>query len=215
MAILRLVALVLALSLDSLVVGVAYGLRGIRVPLRPLLTLGLVSFAGLAASMLVGVGAGTLISPLVARLIGGLLLIGIGAYTLLKAWLDATAGRANADKAPRVAVVRLRSLGLIIQILRDPAAADTDASGDLTVTEALTLGVALSIDALAVGAGIGIVSQSWLTWLLPPAAGLGTAGLLAAGHAAGRRGVALQANSRLGYLPGFILIALGLSQLLF
>lgn len=212
MAMVSLGALVLALSFDSLIAGIAYGLRGIKVPLKSLLTLGLVSAAGLGASMLVGVGFGTLVPPVIARLLGGLVLIGIGAYTMLKSWLDATA-TAGGEAGSRVAMVRLRNLGLIVQILRDPAAADVDASGDLTVAEALTLGLALAIDALAVGASVGVVAHGWFIWLLPPAAGLGAGGFMAAGRAAGARGLRLDDRLRVTYLPGMVLMLLGLMQL--
>ena len=47
----------------------------------------------------------------------------------------------------------IRSLGVVIHILKKPTRADFDRSGIITGLEALFLGVALSLDAF--GAGIG------------------------------------------------------------
>ncbi|MGE5561040.1 MAG: sporulation membrane protein YtaF [Chloroflexota bacterium] len=208
---LQLILLAVALSLDSLVAGVAYGLQGIRVPLRSLAAMAGVSTLALGLSMGIGRAAGALISPLLARLLGALLLIGIGGYILLKSWLEV--GRASGRRDGSLAAIRLASLGLVVQILRDPAAADVDRSGDLTVAEATTLGLAMAIDAFGAGAGIGISTRGWLPWLLPALVGGGAAGLLAAGHVAGRYGVRQELRGRVAYLPGCILVALGLLQL--
>ncbi|MDI5788515.1 hypothetical protein PO124_09275 [Bacillus licheniformis] len=47
----------------------------------------------------------------------------------------------------------MKSLGIVIHILRKPTSADIDKSGIITGIEAFLLGFALSIDAF--GAGIG------------------------------------------------------------
>lgn len=203
--------LAVALSLDSLVAGVAYGLKGIRVPLGSLAALAAISTLVLGLSMAIGRGAGALLPPAAARIIGALLLMGIGGYILLKSWLETAP--ANGDGDGRLAAIRLARLGLVIQILRDPAAADVDCSGDLTVSEAIALGFAMAIDALGAGAGIGVATAGWLHWLLPPLVGLGAAGLLVAGHLAGASGIRSDLRGRVAYLPGWILICLGLLQL--
>lgn len=211
MAVAQLIALAVALSLDSLVAGVAYGLKGIRVPNVALAAMAVVSMLVLALSMGLGRGAGALMPEAVARILGAVLLMALGAFVLLKSWLET--GHAKGDRDGHIAAIRLAGLGLVIQILRDPAAADVDRSGDLTVAEAIALGFALAIDAFGAGAGIGVATRGWLPWLLPPLVGLGAAGLLAAGHAAGRYGIRQELRGRITYLPGWILLALGLLQL--
>lgn len=201
--------LAVALSLDSLIAGVAYGLKGIRVPLDSLAALAAISTLVLGLSMGIGRGAGVLLSPTAARIVGALLLMGIGAYILLKSWLETAPDNGDGH----LAAIRLARLGLVIQILRDPAAADVDRSGDLTVSEAIALGFAMAVDAFGAGAGIGVATAGWLPWLLPPLVGLGAAGLLAAGHLAGTYGIRSELRGRIAYLPGWILLSLGLLQL--
>ena len=58
-----------------------------------------------------------------------------------------------------VAVFRIRPLGLVVKILREPTVADTDTSGMIDIKEALLLGSALALDAL--GAGLGAAATGY------------------------------------------------------
>jgi len=203
--------LAVALSLDSLIAGVAYGLKGIRVPARAIAVMAVISTLVLALSMGIGRGAGVLLPRALAQTIGALLLMGIGTYTLLKSWLARAPVNAGSDG--RLAAIRLTSLGLVIEILRDPAAADVDRSGDLTVSEAVALGFAMAVDAFGVGTGVGVAMTGWLPWLLPPLVGLGAAGLLSIGYLAGTYGITSELRSRIAYLPGWILLSIGILRL--
>lgn len=77
-----LILLAFTLSLDSCSVGLTYGLRNVRIPLKSILIIGVCS----AAVMLISMGLGHMIakifSPVIATRIGGFVLIAIGAWVL-------------------------------------------------------------------------------------------------------------------------------------
>lgn len=108
--------------------------------------------------------------------------------------------------------LEIRQWGIVIQILRTPAAADMDRSGTITVGEAFLLGTALSLDAFGAGIGAAMVG-------FPP--------LLTSATIAAAGGLFLWLGTRVGFrvagwrwvrpltvLPGLILIAMGLLKLL-
>lgn len=349
------VALAFALSVDGLAVGVAYGMRRIRVPLKSLLIIGMCS----AACFFVAMSLGQLIAGFVGlrtpRVLGAAILVGLGLWNIGKAWLDRRddevaasgddvravvadtvhgdahdvtlnnahgiglgggpdvrpdagpgagsgagldtgpevdpgagsgarpdtgpevvpgagsgaspdAGPGSRSACPGVALgvgrgdgaqefqhnvtansdggargddihvairdgaasssspavesraadlatlmrIRIRGLGIVVQVLREPGRADMDRSGAIDAGEALVLGVALGLDALAAGFGasligfhlsiVGVVAaaQLFLTWL---------------GLRLGRNYGARWLGERGFYVPGVILILIGLLQL--
>ncbi|GAA3401553.1 MntP/YtaF family protein [Paenibacillus hodogayensis] len=108
--------------------------------------------------------------------------------------------------------IEMKRLGLVIEILRTPALADVDRSGYISPSEAVLLGVALSLDAF--GAGIG-------------AAFIGFAPLVTAGVIALASGLFISLGLRFGFafadarwlqrlavLPGCMLIAMGVMKLM-
>lgn len=207
-------ALAVALSLDSLGVGVAYGLRRIRVPWSLYVIVGLCTGTLMALSMGLGSHLSGYLSPLVARRTGGLVLVGVGLWQLYQGWqtyrqrLGAPEGD-DAGKPHQVLKLDLRALGLVVQILVEPAAADVDRSGQIDSKEAIALGLALGLDSL--GAGFGAALAGYGGAVIPVVAvmcGLFVwFGLVAARSALS--GLSRKAN----LLPGFLLVTLGLLRL--
>src|SRR5690625_1521662 len=207
-------ALALALSVDGLAVGVAYGMRNIDVPLRSLLIIGSCSALCFSAALLLGrfiAGVADVTTP---HLIGSSILIVLGSWHIIKGWLERgrTESKPSDHPAPWAPLmrVRIRPLGIVVHVLREPAKADLDGSGAIDPAEAIVLGVALGLDAMAVGFGaafigvgfafVGVVAgaQLLLTWI-----GLQT----------GRRFGARLLGEHGFYVPGLILILIGLLQL--
>lgn len=77
-----LLILAFAVSLDGFGVGVMYGLRKIRIPLLSIGIISLWSGIIIYSSMQIGVLMSSFMSPLVAKRIGALILIGIGIWAL-------------------------------------------------------------------------------------------------------------------------------------
>ena len=79
---LSLILLAFTLSLDSCSVGLTYGLRSVRIPLRSIIIIGMCSAAVMLVSMGIGHMIAKVFSPVIATRIGGLVLIGIGIWVL-------------------------------------------------------------------------------------------------------------------------------------
>jgi putative sporulation protein YtaF len=190
-------ALAVALSLDSLGVGVAYGLRRIRVSWSFYLIVALCSGGLMALSMTLGRHLSGSLHPSLARSAGGLVLIGVGIWQLYQGWQGFRSGLAP-------------TVGLVVQILVEPAAADVDSSGHLDPPESLALGLALGLDSL--GAGLGL-AMTGFSLILTPLVAVACAIFVRLGIAAASHPLADPVARRAVALPGILLILLGVLRL--
>ncbi len=145
----------LAVSSDGFAVGVAYGARRIRIPLGPLLLICLASMLAVSISMLAGKALAQYFDFRMAQKIGALALIGVGVWIFGRSLRD-WQGNARKGENNAIATLRIKPLGIIIQILREPAKADLDSSGVISLREAVFLGTALALDALGAGMGASL-----------------------------------------------------------
>jgi putative Mn2+ efflux pump MntP len=231
-----LLVLAFAVSLDGFGVGVTYGLRRIRIPLLSVLIIACCSGLIIYLSMQVGGLLTTFLSEFVARLIGACVLMLIGVWALLQLRRgkqqdneNVTAGTAVQESAAAaeagakthageiasaalVVMVELKRLGLVIQILRTPQSADVDKSGTISASEAIMLGVALSLDAFGAGLGAALIGLPSLLTALTIAAA--SALFLVGGIRFGFRFSAWKGMQTLALLPGILLIMIGIMKLL-
>ncbi|MCE5171343.1 MntP/YtaF family protein [Paenibacillus profundus] len=128
-----------------------------------------------------------------------------------------TAGALNPDTAdsnpePRpVFRIQLRSLGLVIQILHTPSAADMDRSGTISSSEAAWLGVALSLDAFGAGIGAALLGYPPFATALIIALFSGT--FLRIGLQVGIACAQFSWIGKLTFIPGLMLIMMGIIKL--
>ncbi|NMA55580.1 MAG: sporulation membrane protein YtaF [Firmicutes bacterium] len=192
--------LVLAVSLDSLGVGFAYGLKKVTVPPCSLILLSLLSALSMLASMLAGRGAGFILGE-AGSFIGNGILIMVGVATLGRTWLS---------KRQRP-VCKSRNYNnifrMIANVIAEPLEADLDASGEISTVEALLLGFVLAMDSLGAGFGAALAAFSPVTTSL--LTGLSTWITLNIGLYLGRQ-VKLLPGSWVHFTPGFLLICLGM-----
>ncbi|MBD2871579.1 MntP/YtaF family protein [Paenibacillus arenilitoris] len=229
-----LLVLAFAVSLDGFGVGVTYGLRRIRIPLLSVLIIACCSGLVIYASMQVGGWLTGFLSEFAARLIGACVLILIGGWALFQlkrgkqspeegegegvrqggtvARISAKSGHGELAGAALIVMVELKRLGLVIQILRTPQAADVDKSGTISASEAVMLGVALSLDAFGAGLGAAMLGLPALPTALAIAAA--SAMFLVGGIRFGFRFSAWRGMQTLSLLPGILLIAMGIMKLL-
>ncbi|MGF7032293.1 putative sporulation protein YtaF [Paenibacillus mucilaginosus] len=220
-----LLLLALAVSLDGFGVGVTYGLRRIRIPLLSIVIIAACSGGIIYASMGLGVLLRGFLNPSGAKLIGALIMIGIGIWALVQMMTQrdeedpdsgeekpaaSTAG--TPVSAREILYIELKRFGLVIQILRTPQAADVDRSGNISAYEATLLGVALSLDAF--GAGVGAALLGFTPWLTAAVIALASGTFLAIGLRIGYRYAGLPWIRKLAVLPGFVLIVMGIMKLL-
>ncbi|NIK66934.1 sporulation membrane protein YtaF [Paenibacillus sp. BK720] len=226
-----LLVLAFAVSVDGFGVGVTYGLRRIRIPLLSVIIIACCSGLVIFLSMIVGSWITGYLSPFVAKLIGAVVLVCIGTWALLqlrRSGREAGAGEGQAEDDSNhsaadteqidrthpvlVVIVELKRLGLVIQILRTPQAADVDKSGTISATEALMLGVALSFDAFGAGIGAAMIGLSPL--LTPIMIAAASALFLLGGMRFGFRFSNWKGMQAISVLPGILLIIIGILKLL-
>ena len=107
--------------------------------------------------------------------------------------------------------VEIRSLGIVIQILRKPTMADFDRSGTITGMEAVFLGVALSLDAFGAGVSAALLNYSvtFTTFLVCLLSFCFLFGGLKVGKVFGK----YKWLKKYSFLPGIMLIVLGIFKM--
>lgn len=215
----------LAISMDSVSVGLTYGLRNMRMPFLSLVVVSGCSFAVVYGVMLVGSSLIEWLTPEIGKYIGAAVLILMGLFTLWR--LIATrsgteaqesAAASNAivaaekqeEQEPIVLLSQFRIFGVMIQILKDPSKADADRSGHIMGWEAVMLGLALSLDAF--GAGISLTFLGYSPLLVALCIAVMSALLLVVGIALGRRAGKSSWLTRLTWLPPILLICIGVAK---
>lgn len=205
--------LALALSLDSLMVGLLYGMRSIRLSWW---AMGIVACATgllLMLSMTAGQLLASALPPGMASQAGALVLVAVGiwiTYQTLRTQRRQGAERHAPEPLHKVWRVQLGSVGIVIQILREPGAADLDGSGHINPAEAVLLGVALALDSTAAGLGAAMAGFSPLG--LPMAAMAATWGLLCAGSRWARL-LPFKLEGPWAALHGVVLLMVGLYRM--
>jgi putative sporulation protein YtaF len=213
MELLAMVAFALALNMDALGTGVAYGIRKIRIPFLSLLIISGMSVITIVFSMSAGQMVSQLISPTFAHRLGGILLLLVGVWILIQSIKDTKQDSSDdlSDIERTVMQIRIKSLGLVIQILREPAKADLDKSGVISSREALLLGLALAMDAF--GAGFAVSMFGFSIPLTAAVVGLGHILLTYCGLLLGKYCACSSLGRQLAMLPGCILIILGIFKI--
>jgi putative sporulation protein YtaF len=200
-----------AISVDALGAGLTYGLRRIRVPVGAALLVAVTSLVGAAVSTFAGSAAGGWLTPRLAERIGGFVLVAMGLWI---GWEGIRDGRRNnvASGTDLLLSLRVRPLGVVVQVMRCPEIADVDRSGELGPGEAVLLGSALALDTFGAGLAAGLGGASWI--LVALAVGLMTLCGFAGGTALGRRVPEEWGGVWLRVAPGVILTIMGLASII-
>jgi putative sporulation protein YtaF len=204
------VLLALAVSLDSFGAGLTYGMKSITIPFRSISIIAICSAVTFLSSMLIGSAIEHFISPKTGEVLGGLILLAIGIYSLFQVFISENE---EAESEPRdIVKFEIKSLGIVIHILKKPVIADMDRSGSITGLEAVLLGIALSLDAFGAGIGAALVNLSPMLTTLSIA--IMSALFLWGGMFLGLFFVH-RANwvKRLSVIPGLLLIIMGLLKM--
>ncbi len=224
MGILSIIAFAVALSMDGFGAGIVYGIRKIRIPVTSLTIIGLIASTAIGLSMFFGRVISGYVSARLAGTIGALILIVMGLRIILQAGdrnrqAESGQGRASNDSlqgedqdCKEILYFKIKSLGLVIQILREPTVADMDKSGHINTKEALLLSLALAMD--AVGAGFGAAMAGYSPFLTPFVVGPVSAFWVGLGVYLGKRYAAKWLGGKAAILPGWVLICLGVARVI-
>lgn len=142
--------LVTALTTDTFLASFAYGAGRIKVPPASALTITAVSTLTLCAALF----AGSLLRPFLPVQLTGcisfIILLFLGIIKLFDTTIKTFIKKHRVEKNFSFSLMHINFL---LHVYADPPTADTDASCSLSVREALSLALAVSIDGLAVGFG--------------------------------------------------------------
>ena len=121
------ILLALSVSIDSIVIGITYGIKNTKITKISNIILWAISFCTMCGSIFLGHYISVILSPGFSTFLGSSFLIILGIYNIYKAFNSA------------------------------PIDYDTDHSNYIDKKEAIFLGLALSIDSVCVGLGCGII----------------------------------------------------------
>nr|WP_263325467.1 sporulation membrane protein YtaF [Neobacillus sp. Marseille-Q6967] len=204
-----LLLLAFALSLDSFSVGFTYGLRKMIMPVKSILIIATCSAMSLLMAVSIGHGLEKILSPKITSSLGGVILIGLGAWVLYQFFRpEKEKDKALLEHEKIIVNFEIRSLGLAINILKKPMSADFDRSGTITGIEAFMLGFALSIDAF--GAGIGAAMLGFPSFYLAICVAIMSSLFVLLGIKCGILFHKFNWAQKLSFLPGILLIIIGI-----
>ena len=152
MAWLVILGLALSSSLDNFGVGIAYGIRGIRLSWLSNLIIAVICFLFSYAGIFFGQWLAQILPGALPSVAGGVLLLLIGLQIVLIAPRKKPVAAAVESQPPPSASIK--------NILEHPEIADADHSGEISFGEAVILGIALSVNALTNGLGGGLLGLS-------------------------------------------------------
>lgn len=214
-----LLALAFAVSLDGFGVGIMYGMRRIKIPVRSVIIITSCSAFVILVAMYIGKWLGYLLTPTATHYVGGAILVGIGLWAMYNARSqgaeeeEGSAGQNQAIRELRSLVAfEIKALGLVVQILKRPTEADLDRSGTISGVEAMFLGVALSVDAF--GAGIGAALIGYEPWVTALVIGSVSCLFILSGLKLGFTYSEAGWLKRMTYLPGILLILCGFFKMM-
>lgn len=206
--ILEAVAIASALSVDAFAAGFAYGTKQIRISRRCTLVINLICCAIVGLSLGLGSLAAMFIPAGVQKgLCFGLLFV-LGMIKLLDGITRSAIRRyGNLDGQLDFSLFSLR---FVLHVYADPAAVDLDHSQSISMAEAASLALALSLDGAAVGFGAAMGKASIPAVVIASLAANQLSLLL--GSWLGER-LSRRLNMSLGWLGGVILLLLAISKL--
>ena len=198
----------LAANIDNLGVGIAYGSRKIKISVKANLIIALLSFI----STWLAVEAGSIISQYisleVASDLGAAVIIGVGLWVIIEPAVEAHHHDLGLIKLP---LTTKRSYIGPTELIRQPEKADVDFSKDIDMWEAVILGIALSVNAVAGGLDAGLVAVPM--FVVPILVGIFSFLTITIGTYCGRKYVANKMGYKATIISGILMLVIGLHQL--
>ncbi len=157
------VLLAVCLSLDAFAVSMAYGLRATRIPLSSRLVICACSMAYFGVAFAFGNWIQNILPPGASSIIGTILMGGVCLWMLFQSFFSRPSKEKPQSLDPKTLVhFRIKSLGISVEIIKNPMLCDVDGSKTISPLEALLLGTALSVDSVSVGIGYALLGVEGL-----------------------------------------------------
>ncbi|WP_077369275.1 sporulation membrane protein YtaF [Anaerosalibacter sp. Marseille-P3206] len=149
--------IVVAICIDSLAIGIAYGMKKIKIPIKSLFLINFICTGILSIAMFLGNTLKNILPGRLPTIISFLILLFIGIYFLLEGIVNFFIQR-NKNKFE----IKFSNIKIIIDVVVDCTKADINQSGDIDLMEAFYLGIALSLDSLGIGFGTAMGSINYM-----------------------------------------------------
>lgn len=210
MYLLSVILIGIATNLDNLGIGLTYGIRKIRVPLKTNIVISLLSGVAMVLSCYAGHMLKHILPLNIGNALGGILVSLIGLYTVVEYFFN---GRKQ-NNIQRSDIIKPEDTFKNLRgIMDDPCRADKDYSGDISIKEALLLGIALAINCLGTGIGAGMTGV--FVWSLSISVMVFSFISISLGVYAGRKYASQHLGDRATVLAGLVLFLVGLYEIFF
>ena len=168
--------LAISSSIDSLGIGITYGVKNTRIFNQAKFILFLLSFCISLISIWFGDVLKSLFSESITSLLGSFILVFIGLFVCFQATKKPSTSIHNFDYSnndfdfteEKPYKTFINFFGITTNIIKNPIDSDLDKSNTIDSKEALFLGLALSLDCFSIGIGGGIlgISFAWFPILI-------------------------------------------------
>ncbi|WP_411681897.1 sporulation membrane protein YtaF [Clostridium thailandense] len=210
MHILSILLFVISATLDNVVVGIAYGIRKLKISVSSNILIAFISCAGTLISMTVGKFISTFICERSENLIGSSILILLGIWFTVSSFKTSDKKDTSINSSEKQNMLESYK-SQCEEILISPEKADKDNSGCIDLKESLFLGFALALNNMGLGIGASITGLSiTLTSIFTFVFNL-TA--IPIGYILGKRFLSSFLENKANLISGMIIILLGLYQL--
>lgn len=151
--------LAISSSIDSLGIGITYGIKNTKISYKAKIVLFAISFSISILSVWFGNILKGIFSDFFTKLIGNIILIGMGVFVCFQAIHKDTSNlkaelfssEAIGEKNEKIYSFFINFLGITIKIIKNPTSSDLDSSNSIDSKEAFFLGFALSLDCFCIG----------------------------------------------------------------
>lgn len=208
MMILEAVILASTLSVDAFLASFAYGSNNIKIQFPTVLIISLVSSGMLGIFLFLGGIVRPYLPPEVCSVLCFAVLFLIGMTKVLDNLMKSVIRRVG--RMTKNIHFSLFHLRFILSVYADPEAADVDRSGSISLMEACSLALALSLDGMAAGFGAGLGEVNGVLIFL--ASFFTNTFAVVLGEMTGNR-VSSRLRFNMSWLSGIILIALAVTKL--
>lgn len=215
--------LALSSSIDSLGIGITYGIKNTKISYMGKIVLFAISFSISILSVWFGNVIKNVFSDFITKLIGSIILIGMGIFICFQAIRkDTVTSRTHScsfepiyDKNEKIYSFFIDFLGITIKIIKNPTSSDLDSSNSIDSKEAFFLGFALSLDCFCIGACGSIIGIS--SFLFPLFIPIFQLAFLSVGNMLGKKLHQLNGlpDNIWSIISGFLLILIGSIRFIF
>jgi len=212
--------LAISSSIDSLGIGITYGIKNTKISLLGKVVLFVISFSISLFSVWFGNLFKHIFPAFITNLIGNIILMSMGIFVCFQAIHNDK----NAPNNPHSAWMNYKNqkiysffidfLGITIQIIKNPTSSDFDSSNSIDSKEAFFLAFALSLDCLCIGIGGSMIEINRL--LFPLLIATFQFAFLSLGNFLGKKLHQLNSlpDTIWSFISGLLLILIGILRLL-